>query len=146
MSKFSVGQTEIQLDYSVTTPQNNDADIEQKSIITGKRHFIARKNYTDYDVALYLWKYSDAYEMQEMLSGYENSIVKFAPYNEDYVRDSYGDKVDYYFESVTKYMLDNTDRYPVLILVFKAADGHIDAAAVVRGYGHNYGYNYGGGF
>ena len=145
MSKFSSGETEVNILYSVATPQTNNEDMEHKSIITGVRHFVTVKEHLDFDIVVFLFKYANQPAALSLLQSYVNTLVDFAPYSEDYIRDSYGDKVKYYFESIKKYCLDDIEALPVLVLSFKATKGYQWTTATVGGYGHNYAKNYGKG-
>ncbi|HEX2866558.1 MAG TPA: hypothetical protein VHO03_05930 [Ignavibacteriales bacterium] len=141
-TKFICDGVEVLLPHSVTFPDFDYEETEQKSIISGKRIFFSKSDYSNFLVTEFLNKYGDRLARLNYLKTFEKKIVKFFP-NEEDITDSWNESIDFYLESIEPFFLDSVKKYGACNLIFRAVDER--SLKTFSGYGFNYGLNYGEG-
>lgn len=123
-SKFIYGNSTVDLPYSIIRPNwivNNI--VEDESIINGVRHFKNKSDHSEFQVLVYLFKYTNPTpkaKYQEIFS-YKGLAVLFYPFQDKYPLAYYnGSEVPFYLTECYNYSLFGDDRYDVVKLVFKS--------------------------
>jgi hypothetical protein len=94
-TKFICDGVEVLLPHSVTFPDFDYEETEHKSIISGKRIFFSKSDYSNFLVTEFLSKYGDRLARLNYLKTFEKKVVKFYP-NEEDITDSWNESIDFY--------------------------------------------------
>jgi hypothetical protein len=122
-SKFVIGATPIELPYSVLTPGwNEPEEIEDISIITGRRNFNLLWELSQFEVQINLFKYTNAKIFFAAMRGHLGASGVFYPHKDGpALLDSSGNPCSYILTEVNTYSLDGNNIYDIMILTFKCA-------------------------
>lgn len=110
------------LDYSVLTPNYQIPDVdEQKSLLTGNRYFNAKGDYSEFDITVYLYKYSNPASASQELYNLNHQNVIFYPHSDGKpIMDASGTEVLFHVNSMKFGYLDNLYYNDVLTMNLKA--------------------------
>lgn len=126
-SKMVSGSVVIDLPNSVLSPEWMSPDIIiQPSVITGKRNFISKGDYSKFKLQINLFEYSDPVAKFKEITNYLGQHVVFYPHNYDKpVTDKAGHSVLFLFTNFSAYYLADTIDKDVILMDF-IASGYSD--------------------
>ncbi len=144
-SKFVSGITTVELPYSVLDPSYMLPDVlVHQSVISGKKNFISKGDYSEFKVQINLWKYANPNATFNQLEGYKFSQVTFYPHKDgDPIKDIYGNEVQFLISDISEYYLTNTTQKDIALITFLSDRYSRLTSASSLGYGYGYGLDYG---
>lgn len=121
-SKFEYSGSTVMLEHSNIIPKYIDSDnIENKSVLTGKKNFINLGDYSSFDVPVYLYKYTSSKDVFLDLYSYLHKNVYFWPHSDGKaISGSSGNPVTFNITNMDLTYLNNIDFPEYLIMHFES--------------------------
>jgi len=144
-SKFVSGVTTVELPNSILHPDFIKPDIiEHQSIISGKKNWINKGDYSEFKVQVNLFKYTDPNTTFNLVESYKFAQVTFYPHKDGQpMKDIFGSEIQFMIIKINAYSLRSKLLKDIIIITFRSDRFTQLVPGVYGGYGTGYGLDYG---